>query len=93
LRLRLFAKADVDDLHALWCSPEVRKYLWDDEIIARQRPASLAEESLRLFSAHGYGLWGARLPEPEANPKDEGWLFDSRRDYREQLRYYKDRSV
>ena len=33
------------------------------------------------------------LPEPEANPKDEGWLFYSRRDYREQLRYYKDRSV
>ncbi len=33
------------------------------------------------------------LPEPEANPKDEGWLFDSRRDYREQLRHYKDRSV
>ena len=33
------------------------------------------------------------LPEPEANPKDEGWLFDSRRDYREQLCHYKDRSV
>src|SRR5215217_4035448 len=33
------------------------------------------------------------LPEPEAKPTDEGWLFESRRDYREQLRYYKDRSV
>lgn len=31
------------------------------------------------------------LPEPEANPSDEGWLFDSRRDYLEQLRYYKRR--
>jgi hypothetical protein len=31
------------------------------------------------------------LPEPEATPKDEGWLFDSRRDYLEQLRHYKDR--
>jgi hypothetical protein len=31
------------------------------------------------------------LPEPNMNPKDEGWLFDSRRDNREQLRHYKDR--
>lgn len=31
------------------------------------------------------------LPEPEANPADEGWLFDSRRDYLEQLRHYKNR--
>jgi hypothetical protein len=31
------------------------------------------------------------LPEPEANPDDEGWLFDSRRDYLEQLRHYKSR--
>jgi hypothetical protein len=27
--------------------------------------------------------------EPEAPPKDEDWLFDSRRDYLEQLRHYK----
>ncbi len=31
------------------------------------------------------------LPEPEASPDDVGWLFDSRRDYMEQLRHYKDR--
>jgi hypothetical protein len=31
------------------------------------------------------------LPEPEAEPEDEDWLFDSRRDYLEQLDYYKDR--
>lgn len=31
------------------------------------------------------------LLEPEANPKNEGWLFDSRRDYREQLSHSKDR--
>jgi [ribosomal protein S5]-alanine N-acetyltransferase len=61
LRLRPLAKADVDELHALWSSPEVRKYLWDDEVIAHQRTSSLVEESLRLFAAHGYGLWGARL--------------------------------
>ncbi len=31
------------------------------------------------------------LPEPETYPDDEGWLFDSRRGYREQLDHYKSR--
>jgi hypothetical protein len=31
------------------------------------------------------------LPEGEASPEDEGWLFDSRRNYLEQLDHYKDR--
>jgi RimJ/RimL family protein N-acetyltransferase len=61
LRLRPLAKADVDELHTLWSSPKVRKYLWDDEVIAHQRTASLVEESLRLFAAHGYGLWDSRF--------------------------------
>lgn len=29
------------------------------------------------------------LPEPETSPDHEGWLFDSRRDYFDQLDYYK----
>jgi [ribosomal protein S5]-alanine N-acetyltransferase len=65
LRLRPVTKADVDELHALWSSPKVRKYLWDDEVIAHQRTASTVDESLRLFAACGYGLWGARLHERE----------------------------
>ena len=47
---------------------------------ARQRLHSVADE--------------AELPEVEAEEDDEatdGWLFDSRRDYFEQLRYYKER--
>jgi [ribosomal protein S5]-alanine N-acetyltransferase len=43
----------------------VRRYLWDNEVIARQRTASLVAESLSLFAAHGYGLWGARLHDRE----------------------------
>jgi ribosomal-protein-alanine N-acetyltransferase len=61
LRLRPLAKADVDELHPLWSSREVRRYLWDNEVIDRQWTASLVAESLSLFAAHGYGLWGARL--------------------------------
>ena len=29
------------------------------------------------------------LLEPEVEPDDEGWFFDSSRDYLEQLEYYK----
>ena len=29
------------------------------------------------------------LPEPEVEPDDEGWLYDSSRDYLEQLEAYK----
>jgi len=65
LRLRPLAKADVDELHALWSSHEVRRHLWDNEVITRQWTASLVAESLSLFTAHGYGLWGARLHERE----------------------------
>jgi hypothetical protein len=48
--------------------------------VARQRLHSVADE--------------VELPEVEAEEGDEatdGWLFDSRRDYFEQLRYYKER--
>jgi hypothetical protein len=29
------------------------------------------------------------LPEPETSWEDDNWLFDSQRDYLEQLEYYK----
>ncbi len=85
LRLRPLAKADVDELHALWSSPEVRKYLWDDEVIARQRTASLVEESLRLFATHGYGLWGARLHDREELVGFGGFWYFHRPSKRELL--------
>ena len=65
LRIRPLVEADVEELHALWSSPGVRQYLWDGEVIARQRTASLVRESVRRFAAHGYGLWGARLHDRE----------------------------
>lgn len=30
------------------------------------------------------------MPEPETPPESDGWLFDSSRDYLDQLRVYKD---
>ena len=58
LELRPLTTGDVDDIHRLWIQPDVRKYLWDDEVIPRVRAASVVEESSALFQASGFGVWG-----------------------------------
>ena len=58
LVLRPTSLDDVDALHQLWTDPDVRRYLWDDVIISRER----AEETVRemLASVAGQlGLWVA----------------------------------
>ena len=66
LQLRPIAVTDLDAIHALWIDQEVRRYLWDDEIIARQVAADVIERSQAQFRDHGHGLWLARRPEAEA---------------------------
>ena len=61
LMLRPFRLDDVDALHRLWTEPEVRQYLWDGEVIGRERVESLINTSLTSFHDHGFGLW-AILP-------------------------------
>jgi ribosomal-protein-alanine N-acetyltransferase len=67
LRLRPLEAADVDDLHHVFVDAGVRKYLWDDEVIPRERTASIVETSIASFDAHGFGLWAVRR-------KDDGTL-------------------
>ena len=50
-------RADAAPLHALWTSPGVRRYLWDDEIIPRQRTDDAIATSIELFDRHDFGLW------------------------------------
>jgi ribosomal-protein-alanine N-acetyltransferase len=57
LRLRPLRADDLDEVHGLWVDPDVRKYLWDDEAIPRERAASVIRVSKDLFEADGYGLW------------------------------------
>lgn len=57
LRLRPLTPGDADDLHRLWTEPGVRRYLWDDEVIARGRVVATVEESVASFASRGYGLW------------------------------------
>lgn len=63
LRLTPFTMDHLDALHALWTDPEVRRYLWDDEVISRERAAGVITDSERKFAEHGYGFWAMLLRE------------------------------
>lgn len=57
LRFRPYAPDDVDALHRLWTDPSVRRYLFDDEIVARAIVLNEITQSTAQFAAHGYGQW------------------------------------
>ncbi len=61
LRLRPFVISDVDEIHRLWTTRGVRRFLWDDEVITREQAQSAVEESAALFTEKGYGLWAVCL--------------------------------
>lgn len=54
LWMRPYAAEDVDALHRLWCDPDVRRYLFDDQIVPRE---FVAEEIDRNFAARRWGQW------------------------------------
>jgi ribosomal-protein-alanine N-acetyltransferase len=60
LRLRPLVIRDLDELHRLFTDPDVRRYLWDNEVIPIQQTQWVIRESLRLFRTEGIGLWGIR---------------------------------
>ncbi len=62
-KMRPLEPADVDGMHALWTDSAVRKYLWDDRVIDRDRAAQVVRASSRDFARHGYGLWSVRQKE------------------------------
>lgn len=59
LVLRPLTAADAAAVHAQWTEPDVRRYLWDDEVISLERAREVLESSTRDFAERGYGLWGA----------------------------------
>lgn len=72
LWLRPFTSGHLDDLHALWTDPEVRRYLWDGEVISRRRAAAMIADSERHFAQLGFGFWAMLLkldPEQGSGPE------------------------
>lgn len=57
LRLRPVDASDVDEIHGLWTTQGVRRFLWDDEVITREQAQAVVDESAELFAQKGYGLW------------------------------------
>jgi ribosomal-protein-alanine N-acetyltransferase len=57
LVLRPCALSDLDALHRLWTDPDVRRYLWDDVVISRERAAQTLQEALASASESGVGFW------------------------------------
>jgi RimJ/RimL family protein N-acetyltransferase len=60
LELQPCRAEDLDALHDLWRLPQVRKYLWDDEVIDRQRAGDVLRDFLDAAATRGLGLWTAR---------------------------------
>jgi len=71
LLLRPWTSEDVDELHALWKAPEVRRFLWDDVVITRETAEKIVNTHLVSAADHGIGYWALheRLPaSPAAEP-------------------------
>jgi ribosomal-protein-alanine N-acetyltransferase len=58
LTLRPLTAADAAAAHALWTQPEVRRYLWNDEVVTLDRVREVIAAGRRDFAARRYGLWG-----------------------------------
>lgn len=60
LVLRPFCLDDVDALHSLWADREVRRYLFDGEVQARESVVEMVETSVAGFEEVGYGFFSLR---------------------------------
>ncbi len=66
LLLRPYTRDDLDDVHRLWTDPDVRRYLFDDEIMDRAWVATEIEHNLACFETQGFGQWAMFLKGHEA---------------------------
>jgi RimJ/RimL family protein N-acetyltransferase len=52
--------ADHADLLSHWTTPDVRRFLFDGEVLSPDEITVVIEDSARSFAAAGYGLWLVR---------------------------------
>ena len=57
LRLRHFTRDDLDNIYQIWIDPNVRKYLWDDEIISKEKAENTLNYCIDFFQENGFGIW------------------------------------
>lgn len=61
LILKPYAETDAEALHALWTSPGVRRYLFDNEVIPIDFVRAEIESNARSFEMNGWGQWKVLL--------------------------------
>jgi [ribosomal protein S5]-alanine N-acetyltransferase len=75
LTLLPYTENDIDALHTIWTDPEVRRYLWDDIVIPRERAAEVVLDSIASARMHGIGYWTVRTRAEGAVIGDCGFRF------------------
>lgn len=75
LCLKPFTIDETDEIHRLWIDPDVRRYLWDDQVISHKQATEAVAESVRLYEQDGLGLWSVRLPDDESLAGFCGYWF------------------
>jgi NAD-dependent deacetylase len=60
LRLEPVLPRDTEAMHAVWVDPDVRRFLWDDQVITVETAAEVTRASARDFERHRFGLWSVR---------------------------------
>ena len=61
LSLRPLGHEDLEVSHSIWTSAGVRRFLFDDEVMAISRAREMLATNTRLFAECGFGLWGASM--------------------------------
>jgi len=58
-RLALFpwTEQDIDPLHLLWTGAEVRRFLWNDQIISREQTEKTVRACILAAERRGIGQW------------------------------------
>jgi RimJ/RimL family protein N-acetyltransferase len=80
LTLRPYSEDDIDALYGIWTDPDVRKYLWDDIVISRDRAAEVVRDSISMANSHGIGYWTVHLASDGPVAGDCGFHFLNGRD-------------
>ena len=62
LLLRPWNIDNVDQLHAMWTTPDVRRYLWDDIEITSETAKQVVDSHLATVERHDIGYWALELP-------------------------------
>ena len=61
LTLAPFQANDLAALHTLWTDADVRRHLWDDEVIDIETVAEVIAESSAAWRERNIGMWCVRL--------------------------------